>query len=284
MRNKGFEKYEITEFKTDDSIINTKIKVKFEDQEIELQDIYQRISLIGTNLSVVHSLGKELVSQIHGNFISNDPTQSIITLGHEFNDDYKMSFAIKSLNKVGDKERLEKALEWNRKIYRNQDDEYPLIIKKSESDLTYEHSVINSEIWMSNYEYLGVVNKEFGIDIYIDDEALSKLIRYIESDILKDLNIHLYSQRIFTEYMFAAEGDKFLDRYFLFNKSRTPSIFGYSTIEFISKEIVKEKDVLIEKSKIEKKDIQVQKETNYEAKINFIIVLLVIIAFASFFT
>jgi len=277
-RSKGFKEYKIIEFNGDAGILGPEIKIKAGKEDIHLDSNTSTLNLTGANLNVTHSLGSDYKKVIQGNFFITGILQGIQVLGAEFDDDYELSFTIKSIDTDDNKTRFKEAYEWNRKIYTSDKEEKPFIIKKNKSALTPEEmSKVNTEIWISNYE-----TKQLGLEIYIDESSLDKLIEYIEGDFLKTFNIYIWSERIFTQSSYAPD-DRALDRCLLFNASTNgSSIFANSKIEFMSKERVKEEEIITKEEEVEQKEIVIQKEKNYESKLYYILVLLVVIAIGIF--
>ena len=283
MSNKGFKEYKIIEFNGGAGISGPEIKIKADKEDIHLDSNTSSLNLTGTNLNVTHSLGSDYRKAIHGNFFLTEILQGIQVLGAKFDNDYELILSIRSIDEDDNKTRFKEAYEWNRKIYTSDKEEKPFVIKKNESALTPEEmSKVNTEIWIANYEYDGEDTKQLGLDIYMDEKSIDKLIKYIEGDILKTFNIYIWSERIFVQRSYAPN-DRTLDRYLLFNPSEySQSIFAYSKIQFSSKESVKEEEIITKEEEVEQKEIVIQKEKNYENKLNYILVLLVVIAVGIF--
>ena len=283
MSNKGFKEYQITSFNSDTGITGTEIKIKAGEDDINLDSNTSSLNLTGTNLKVTHTLGSDYKKAIHGNFFLTETLQSIQVLGAKFDDDYELILSIRPINEDNNKTRFKEAYEWNRKIYTSDKKEEPFVIKKNESALTPEEmSKVNTEIWIANYEHDGEFTKQLGLDIYMDEKSIDKLIEYIEGDILKTFNIYLWSERIFIQSSYAPD-DRTLDRYLLFNPSEySTSIFANSKIQFSSKDSVKEEEIITKEEEIEQKELVIQKEKNFEKKLNYILILLVVIAVGIF--
>lgn len=283
MSSKGFKEYKIIEFNGDAGILGPEIKIKAGKEDIHLDCNTSTLDLTGTNLNVTHSLGSDYKKAIHGNFFLTEILQGIQVLGAKFDNDYKLTLSIRSIDEDDNKTRFKEAYEWNRKIYTSDKEEKPFVIKKNESALTPEElSKVNTEIWIANYEHDGESTKQLGLDIYMDEKSIDKLIEYIEGDILKTFNIDIWSERIFIPSSYAPDS-RALDRYLLFNPSEySTSIFANSKIQFSSKDSVKEEEIITKEEEIEQKEIVIQKEKNYEKKLNYILVLLVVIAVGIF--